>query len=65
MEANGKVVLDIDGQKLELTNEFVKFERQEKETVEGKYSNELDPKELLKLYRETKDSNTEQGFKKQ
>lgn len=30
MEANGKVVLDIDGQKLELTNEFVKFERQEK-----------------------------------
>lgn len=44
---------------------FDKFERQEKETVEGKYSNELDPKELLKLYRETKDSNTERGFKKQ
>ena len=44
---------------------FDKFERQEKETFEGKYSDELDPQELLKLYRETKDKNTEQGFKKQ
>jgi hypothetical protein len=43
---------------------FDKFEKQERETVEGKYSDDLDPKELLKLYRETKDKNTEQGFKR-
>ena len=43
---------------------FDKFERLEKETVEGRYSAELDPKELLKLYQETKDKNTEQGLKK-
>jgi len=44
---------------------FDKFERQEKETFEGNYSDELDPQELLKLYRETKDKNTEQGFNRQ
>ena len=43
---------------------FDKFEKQERETVEGKYSVDLDPQELLKLYRETKDKNTEQGFKR-
>ena len=43
---------------------FDKFERQEKEIWEGKYSGELDPTELLKLYKETKGKNTEQGFKK-
>jgi len=43
---------------------FDKFERQEKEIFEGKYSGELDPAELLKLYKETKGKNTEQGFKK-
>lgn len=43
---------------------FDKFEKQERETVEGKYSDDLDPQELLKLYRETKDKNTEQGFKR-
>ena len=43
---------------------FDKLERQELETVQGKFSGELDPKELFKLYRETKDKNTEQGFKK-
>ena len=37
MEANGKVVLDIDGQNFELTNEFVKFNRQEKTVLEEKY----------------------------
>jgi len=37
MEANGKVVLDIDGQNFELTNEFVKFIRQEKTVLEEKY----------------------------
>ncbi len=44
---------------------FVKFERQEKETFEGKHSDELDPQELLKLYRKTKDKNTEQGLTKE
>ena len=43
---------------------FDKFEKQERETVEGKYADDLDPQELLKLYRETKDKNTEQGFKR-
>ena len=61
---NNSVFLNDFLSKPHISDLFDKFEKQERKTVEGKYSDDLDPQELLKLYRETKDKNTEQGFKR-